>query len=221
MVRVALRAPLGLSGERELLRRLRRPCLSPTSSREEAGRAGTLGWSSRPFRPLSVFCVATSPSYRFGTTCFPCCRFSHHTVLKCMLSTIHRFEMQTHTIVCKLFCLHRWLATRRPGAYQRIVATALLARARRAWTSRRSGETRRARKQSVCAWRSPQQFLVVMFCAAAADTANLRTKILAFRGFDSGRILILRGGILMSIGNFPEMLSQRILVWKAELCSLP
>ena len=29
-------------------------------------------------------------------------------------------------------------------------------------------------------------------------TANLRTKILDFRGFDSSTILILRGGILMS-----------------------
>ena len=29
---------------------------------------------------------------------------------------------------------------------------------------------------------------------------NLRTKILDFRGFDSSRILILRGGILTSIG---------------------
>ena len=38
------------------------------------------------------------------------------------------------------------------------------------------------------------------------------TKILDFRGFDSSRILILRGGILMSIGNFPEVFSQRILV---------
>ena len=35
--------------------------------------------------------------------------------------------------------------------------------------------------------------------------ANLRssTKILDFRGFDSSRILVLRGGILMSIGDFP------------------
>ena len=40
-------------------------------------------------------------------------------------------------------------------------------------------------------------------------TANLRTKILDFRGFDSSRILILRGGILISIGNFPESLSRR------------
>ena len=45
-----------------------------------------------------------------------------------------------------------------------------------------------------------------------AATANLRTKILDFRGFDSSRILILRGGTLMSIGNFPESLSQAILV---------
>ena len=43
-------------------------------------------------------------------------------------------------------------------------------------------------------------------------TANLCTKILDFRGFDSSIILISRGGILMSIGAFPEMLSQRILL---------
>ena len=42
--------------------------------------------------------------------------------------------------------------------------------------------------------------------------ANLRTKILDFRGCDSSVILISRGGILMSIGNFPETLSQQILV---------
>ena len=42
--------------------------------------------------------------------------------------------------------------------------------------------------------------------------ANLRTKILDVRGFDSSRILILPGRILMSIGNFPESSSQRILV---------
>ena len=35
-------------------------------------------------------------------------------------------------------------------------------------------------------------------------TANLRTKILDFRGFDSSIILMSRGGILMSIGHFPE-----------------
>ena len=42
-------------------------------------------------------------------------------------------------------------------------------------------------------------------------TANLRTKILDFRGFDSSIILIIRGGILMTIGDFPENLSQAIL----------
>ena len=42
-------------------------------------------------------------------------------------------------------------------------------------------------------------------------TANLRTKIPDFRGFDSSRILILRGGILMSMGNSLERLSQAIL----------
>ena len=44
------------------------------------------------------------------------------------------------------------------------------------------------------------------------STANLRTKILDSRGFDSSRVSILRGGIIMSIGNFPECLSQAILV---------
>ena len=43
-------------------------------------------------------------------------------------------------------------------------------------------------------------------------TANLRTKIQDSRGSDSSRILSVRGGILISIGNFPEMLSQAILV---------
>ena len=42
--------------------------------------------------------------------------------------------------------------------------------------------------------------------------ANLRTKLLEFRGFDSSIILILRGGIPMPIGNVPESLSQAILV---------
>ena len=45
----------------------------------------------------------------------------------------------------------------------------------------------------------------------AQRMANLRTKPLDFRGFDSSTILILRGGILRSIGNFPESFSQAIL----------
>ena len=36
--------------------------------------------------------------------------------------------------------------------------------------------------------------------------------ILDFRGFDSNIILILRAGILMPIGTFPEVLSKQILV---------
>ena len=39
-----------------------------------------------------------------------------------------------------------------------------------------------------------------------------RTNIVGFRGFDSSMILIQRGGILMSIGDFPESLSQAMLV---------
>ena len=40
--------------------------------------------------------------------------------------------------------------------------------------------------------------------APRCDTANLHTKILDFGGFASSRILIARGGIHMSIGDFPE-----------------
>ena len=42
--------------------------------------------------------------------------------------------------------------------------------------------------------------------------ANLPTKTLDFRGFDFIIISISRGGVLMSIGDSPEILSQRILV---------
>ena len=43
-------------------------------------------------------------------------------------------------------------------------------------------------------------------------TANLRTQILDFGGFDSSLTLLIRGGILMSIGNLLECLSQAISV---------
>ena len=43
-------------------------------------------------------------------------------------------------------------------------------------------------------------------------TANFRTKTLDFRGFDSNIISILRGGILMFMGDIPESLSQAILM---------
>ena len=47
-----------------------------------------------------------------------------------------------------------------------------------------------------------------VLCRAAPywATANLRTKILDFRGFDSSKILISRGRILMAIGGFPGKL---------------
>ena len=41
---------------------------------------------------------------------------------------------------------------------------------------------------------------------------NLPTNIVDLRGFDSSVILILGGGILMSIGDFPESLSKAMLV---------
>ena len=43
------------------------------------------------------------------------------------------------------------------------------------------------------------------------NTANPRTKILDFRGFDSSIISISRGGIPRPIGDFPKSLSQAIL----------
>ena len=48
--------------------------------------------------------------------------------------------------------------------------------------------------------------------AIGAAAAKLQTNNLHFRGLDSGRILNLRSGILMSKGDFPGCLSQRILV---------
>ena len=53
---------------------------------------------------------------------------------------------------------------------------------------------------------------------------NLRTKTLYFRGFDSSRVLISRGGILMSIGNFRQSLSQQIstgIIFSREIGRTP
>ena len=46
----------------------------------------------------------------------------------------------------------------------------------------------------------------------AVSTANLRTKILDFRGSDPSRILLLRDGIHRPKGDLPESLSQAIFV---------
>ena len=51
--------------------------------------------------------------------------------------------------------------------------------------------------------------MIIVMILIIILTANLRTKILDFRGFYSSIILIFRGG---SIGNFLESLSQAILV---------
>ena len=53
--------------------------------------------------------------------------------------------------------------------------------------------------------------LFVTMATPDASTANLRTKILDFKGFGSSRILISRGGILMSTRIFPARLSQQLL----------
>ena len=58
-------------------------------------------------------------------------------------------------------------------------------------------------------------------CAIPCHTANLRTKILDFRGFDSSIILILRAGILMSIaGSFLVInLSSQVINLSREILS--
>ena len=76
----------------------------------------------------------------------------------------------------------------------------------------------------------PGQVAELVFCVGCLPatvsleidpTANLRATILDFGGSDSGRILTLRGGILMSVGNFPESLSQAILVGRLAVFVKP
>ena len=55
-------------------------------------------------------------------------------------------------------------------------------------------------------------YIYIYIYIYTCSTANLRTKILYFRGLDSSVILILKGGIFMSIGNSPERLSKQIYV---------
>ena len=55
----------------------------------------------------------------------------------------------------------------------------------------------------------PSPLLILCYYCS---TANPRTNIMDFRGFDSRTMLISRGGIPRPIGNFPESLSQAILV---------
>ena len=50
------------------------------------------------------------------------------------------------------------------------------------------------------------------FACQPRGTPNLPTNIVDFGGFDSSIILILRGGIPRPMGNFPESLSQALLV---------
>ena len=61
-------------------------------------------------------------------------------------------------------------------------------------------------------FRLPAKTGITEITCCAPCTANLPTKILDFRGFESSIISISRGGIIMSTGDFPESLSQAILV---------
>ena len=51
-----------------------------------------------------------------------------------------------------------------------------------------------------------------ILCIRICYSANLPTNIVGFGGLDSSIILIQRGGILRSIGDFPESLRQAMLV---------
>ena len=53
----------------------------------------------------------------------------------------------------------------------------------------------------------------VMKPSRFGGTPNLPTNIVDFRELDSSIMLITRGGILMSIGDFSESLSRAMLVW--------
>ena len=52
----------------------------------------------------------------------------------------------------------------------------------------------------------------MMMMMIMLDTANLPTNIVDFGGFDSSIMLFLRGGILMSMGDFPDSLTRAMLV---------
>ena len=58
----------------------------------------------------------------------------------------------------------------------------------------------------------PARDILTTLQYACVSTANLRAKILDFRGFDSSIILVLGGGLLMSIGTILESLNQAILL---------
>ena len=60
---------------------------------------------------------------------------------------------------------------------------------------------------------SSSVIIFIMSIIINTITANPPTNIADFRGFDSSVILILRGGIPRPIGDFPEGLSQAMLVW--------
>ena len=63
-------------------------------------------------------------------------------------------------------------------------------------------------------WRLAIKFVSYDECLTTFmfNTPNLPSNIVDFRGFDSSTILLLRGGILRPMGDFPESLSQAMLV---------
>ena len=108
----------------------------------------------------------------------------------------------------------------------KVVSFTLQTRSRGSWGGTRSSSARSSRLWA----RYGQSQLHVLHVLQpsrevafllGATTANLRTRILDLGGFDSSRILTLRGGILMSIGDFPETLSQQIWIILVGRLSVP
>ena len=68
-------------------------------------------------------------------------------------------------------------------------------------------------------WNEDPQFLHARRAPSLPEVRPISviTRILDFRGFDSSIILVLRVGLLMSTGNFPEVSGQGILVGRLEV----
>ena len=64
----------------------------------------------------------------------------------------------------------------------------------------------------ICVYVCIYIYIYIYSPALETSTANLCANIIDFGGFDSNIILILSGSIARPIGNFPESLSQAILV---------
>ena len=133
--------------------------------------------------------------------------------------------MYIHTIMCVYIACYRAACNPLAKSHQSSITNRRLVQPQQEGIGRKSSTKASAGKflpASAASTGSPDRAPIRKSegpCTGGCDSrslrkamANLRTKIPDFRGFDSSRILISRGGILMSMWNFPERSSQRILV---------